>query len=447
MKLYPASRWLLVALIVVGALGWAVSGLRLYARLAYLGVLLVAGAGLWVVLSMRGVRLERRTRTLRASMGEVLEEQFEITNTTWPGPAWLEVLNQSDLPTAAGSRLVTGLGTHQRRFYAARTLLTRRGAYRLGPTLLTSGDPFGLFRVQRRIPARDTLLVMPMVAPIADFPPPPGILPGGKTIRRRTMDVTPHAAGVREYVPGDPMRRVHWPSTARRGRFMVKEFEQDPQADIWIFLDAKHDIHASLPDEPLYLPQEGWWIRRPIIRLPHASFEYAVSAAASLAAHFLAERRAVGLACAAGHFTIVPAERGPRQAGKLMETLAFLQPDGSMPLIGMVAMQARLLPLGSGVILITPSAQPELLLAVEDLQRRNLRPVVVLLKAETFGGKAGGNEADGYSAEDVASGLLIRGVPVCHLGYGDDLGLQLALPVVYFQRPYLPKSYLGAGHG
>ena len=92
-----------------------------------------------------------------------------------------------------------------------------------------------------------------------------------------------------------------------------------------------------------------------------------------------------------------------------------------------------MLPIGTGVILVTPSTRPELLLAVEDLQRRNLRPVVVLVKAETFGGAG--------ESESILAGLLRRNVPVCPVGFGDDLSVQLALPVVYFQRRYLPKSY------
>jgi uncharacterized protein (DUF58 family) len=145
------------------------------------------------------------------------------------------------------------------------------------------------------------------------------------------------------------------------------------------------------------------------------------------------ERRAVGLACAAGKYTVVSAERGERQVNKIMETLAFLQPDGTMPLFGLVTMRAKLLPIGTGVILITSSTKPELLLAVEDLQRRNLRPVVVLIKPETFNGVG--------ESESIVAGMLRRNVPVCLVGLGDDLSIQLALPVVYFQRPYLPKSY------
>jgi uncharacterized protein (DUF58 family) len=436
MKLSHASRMLLAVVILVGLAGWIITGFIIYARLAYFGILLMAGAAIWTVLSINGVRLRRNTRTLRASMGDVFEEHYEIKKTNWPGCTWLEVLNQSTLPKAAGSRLLTRIGAHQSRYYSARTLLTRRGAYLLGPTTLTSGDPFGLFTMRKVFTGRDTLVILPMTFPIPIFPPPPSLLPGGKAIRQRTFDMTPHAAEVREYIPGDPMKRIHWPSTAHRGQFMVKEFEQDPQADIWLFLDAYRPVHLSMPDLEVSYQDDNMWLRRPKSSLPRDTFEYSVSVAASLASFFLMDRRAVGLACAAGKFIVVSGERGERQINKIMETLAFLQPEGMMPLMGLVSMQAKFLPLGSGVILITPSARPDLFLAVEDLQRRNLRPVVVLIKSETFGGR-------GETGKMVAS-LATRNIPVCQIGLGDDLGTQLTLPAVYFQRSYMPKSYFSA---
>jgi uncharacterized protein (DUF58 family) len=427
-------RWLLAGLFIFSLGGWVVTGLLVYARLVYLSLVLVIGAGIFTIFSMRGIRLNRQARTLRASVGDVFEEHFEVRNSTWPSCLWLEIINKSNLPMVGGSRVLTGIGPHQRRFYTARTLLYQRGAYLLGPTTVTSGDPFGLFAIHKQVTAKDTLVVLPMIFPINDFPPPPGLLPGGKAIRLRTTDVTPHAAGVREYVPGDPMKRIHWPSTAHRGRFMVKEFEQDPQADTWLFLDAQREVQASMPEQALSFIEDSWWMRRPNVSLPRDSFEYVISAAASLARYFLLDRRAVGLACAAGMNTVVPAERGERQITKIMETLAFLKPDGKMPLLGLVTMRAKLLPIGSGVILITPSARPELLLAVEDLLRRKLRPIVVLIKAGTFGGKE--------ESEEILMGLHRRNVPVCPVGCGDDLSVKLALPVIYFQRPYLPKSYI-----
>ncbi len=388
MKLSHSSRWLLVVIIFIGLGGWVITGELVYTRLAYLGIIIAGSAGIWTIFSMRGVRLNRKTRTLRASMGDVFEEYYEIKKNAWPGSAWLEVLNLSDLPKASGSRLMTRIGAHQLRYYNARTLLTKRGAFLLGPTTLTSGDPFGIFSIKKQISTSNTLVILPMTFPISQFPPPPGLLPGGKAIRRRTSDVTPHAAEVREYVPGDPMKRIHWPSTAHRGQFMVKEFEQDPQSDIWLFLDAYGPVHVSTPEPEIAYQNDNLWIRRPKISLPKDTFEYAVSVAASLASFFLADRRAVGLASATGRFIVVPAERGDRQIHKIMETLAFLQPDGLIPILGLVTVQAKLLPMGSGVILITPSSRPELLQAVDDLQRRNLRPIVILIKGETFGGRS-----------------------------------------------------------
>lgn len=431
MKFSLQSRWLLALMILVGIVGWAVTGLSIYARLVYLGILSIIGAAIWTVLSMLGVKFQRRTRSLRASMGEVLEENFEVRKDSWPGSAWLEVWNQSTLPMAAGSRLLTRIGVRQRRFYAARTLLTKRGSFTLGPTRLTTGDPFGIFTIRRTIPSSETLLVLPKVFPITTFPPPPGLLPGGRSIRQRSFDITPHASGVREYVIGDPVKRIHWPSTARRDRFMVKEFEQDPQGDIWLFLDAESGLQISEPEAAETLPyqSDGWWLRRPTISLPKNTFEYAISAAASLASFFLADRRAVGLICAAGKFTVVSAERGVRQFNKIMETLAFLQPEGKIPIQGLVEIQAKLLPLGSGVVLITSSTRPDLILAVEDLQRRSLRPVVVLIKPETFGG----HEA----SESITAGLLKTNAPICQIAYGDNIGVQLALPGIYFQHHYL----------
>ncbi len=437
MKRARALRWFLFLFIVAGIWGWLSSGSPVYARLVYISTALLACSAVWTAFALRGISISREARNLRASMGDVFEERYQVINRTWPGVLWLEIVNHSPLPrssgSASGSRVLTNIGAHQKRFYTTRTLLTRRGAYPLGPTEFNSGDPFGLFFARRSIQARDTLIVLPMTVRITTFPPPPGILAGGKTIRQKSTDVTPHAAGVREYVPGDPMKRIHWPSSAHRGRFMVKEFEQDPQADIWIFLDAQREVHIGKAEMTPGVEDENWWLRRLKVALPKDSFEYAVSAAASLASFFLSERRAVGLACAGGKLTVVSAERGERQMGKILETLAFVQPQGTLPIQSLVDMQGKLLPQGSGVVLLTASTRPELLLAAEDLQRRNLRPIVVLMKPETFGGMDG--------SEKVAAGLLHRNIPVCPVAFGDDLGVQLALPATYFQRPYLSRSY------
>jgi len=370
----------------------------------------------------------------------MFEEHFELRNDSRLGKLWVELSNDTNMPGASGSRLLTMIGRNQKRVYIARTWLIRRGGFRLGPTRLVSGDPFGIFRVERTVPVEHSLVVLPMIFEVTSFVSPPGLLPGGKVIRRKSLDVTPHASGVREYVPGDPMKRIHWPTTARRGQLIVKEFEQDPQAEVWLFLDAQHIVHKSKFYEAPELRTDGWLFgRRPKFEMPPSTLEYATSVTASLAHYFLQQRRAVGLVTTGRKYEIIPAEYSERQEGKILETLAFIEAESDLSIAGLVAAQAGQLPQGSSAILVTPTVHPELLTTVYDLQRRSLRPIVVLLMAESFDGPIG--------SEKLYSSLMEHNVPVCRIYCGADLSLelsgfssQISTQDISWQRP--PLSHL-----
>jgi uncharacterized protein (DUF58 family) len=414
-----AGRILAAILLLGGLLGVLVEAGEIYARFLYLGVLIIVVSWLWTQISLRGLSVRRRARSLRASVGDIFEEYFELSNESRIGKLWVELSNDSNMPNASGSRLLTMVSRKQKRTHIARTWLVRRGGFKLGPTRLVSGDPFGLFRTERIFPAENSLVVLPMIYEISSFLSPPGLLPGGQVIRRKALDVTPHASGVREYVPGDPMKRIHWPTTARRGQLIVKEFEQDPQAEVWFFLDAQKDVHAEKTHAYPEMYDASWVLdRRPKYELPPSTLEYAVSTTASLAHYYLNQRRAVGLVTASQHFRVIPAERSERQEGKILETLAFIEAESSLSIAGLIAAQAGQLPQGSSAILVTPTVYPELLAAVDDLQRRNLRPVVVLLIADSFGGEKGG--------EKLYNSLFERNVPVCRIYCDADLSLELS---------------------
>ncbi len=413
------GRILAVILLLGGLIGVLVGAREIYTRLLYIGVLLVIVSGFWTQISLRGVNINRRARSLRASVGDVFEEHFELTNESRLGKLWIEVSNDTNMKGASGSRLLTMVGKGQRRTYIARTWLDRRGGFKLGPTRLISGDPFGLFRKEKVVPVEHSLVVLPMIYEISSFISPPGLLPGGQVIRRKAMDVTPHASGVREYVPGDPMKRIHWPTTARRGQLIVKEFEQDPQAEVWLFLDAQSTVHSEKPYDPPGFQSDGWiFDQRPEFKLAPSTLEYAISATASLAHYFILQRRAVGLVTASRNYTVIPAERSERQESKILETLAFIEAESDLSISGLVAAQAGHLPQGSSAILVTPTVNPELLAAVDDLQRRSLRPVIVLLMAKSFGGPTG--------SEKLSSTLFERNVPVCKIYCDADISLELS---------------------
>ena len=410
------GRVFVLIILLVGGIGTAVNGGIVYVRLLYLSALLLILAWLMTVLSLRGVKVERQARSLRASVGDIFEEHFEISNTSRIPKLWMEVANETTIPHATGSRIITFLRARQKRIYTSRTWLTNRGGFPLGPTKITSGDPFGIFRVSRNFPATASLMVLPMIFSVAEFIAPPGLLPGGKAIRRKSLDVTPHAAGVREYSSGDPMKRIHWPTSVRRNQLMVKEFEQDPQAEVWIFLDAYKNAHLAKAGQNDDTPpiDDLLLLRRRKVKLPPSTLEYSISIAASLAHYFIEQRRAVGLVSASEHsLEVTPAERSERQEVKILEELAFLRAESTYTLPGLVTAQMGQLPQGSNAILITPMIWPELLLAVDSLQRRNLRPVVVLLMSQSFGSRANNN--------DLAQSLDERKVPVCRVYCEADL--------------------------
>ncbi len=424
------SLGVVLGLLGLSLLGLAVTGSPLYSRLSYLWGFLLVGSWLWAALALRGVQVQREARTRRAQVGQIFQERFEIRNSSRLPRLWLEVRDESALPGSRGSRVLTLIGGRQRRSYLARVRLVQRGVFALGPTVLASGDPFGLFPVSRIVPPDAPLLVYPITVEVRTFPNPPGLLPGGEALRRRTHQVTPNAAGVREYAPGDSLNRIHWLSTARRERLMVKEFELDPLAEVWIFVDAAREVQAALPYSPPAMAVDALWRPLTEIVLPPSTEEYAVSIAASLGRYFLRRGRAVGLvSCGQSQSpNVLPPDRGGRQLGKILEALALLRAKGHLPIPALATAQAQHLPRGSTVVLITPSVREEVALSVDLLSRRRLRPVVVLLDAASFGGPPG--------TEALAAAITALGVPVCQVANGADLGtaLSMAAPNLAIRR-------------
>jgi uncharacterized protein (DUF58 family) len=413
-----SAHRVVMLLLVVSLLAGVITGAVFYYRLAYLWIFLYAGS--WIIsrLSLRGLQFKRTARSVRSQVGQIFEERFEVHNTSRLPRLWLEVRDESSLPGSHGSQVLSLIGKLETRSYLVRTRLMERGIFPLGHTTIASGDLFGLFPTSRVFHAQDSLLVYPMMVDVPTFPSPQGWLSGGEALRRRTHQITANASGVRDYASGDPLNRIHWLSTARRNRLIVKEFELDPLAEVWIFVDASRYAHASLPRPQLKFEERDMWRPSVKIPLPPSSEEYAVSIAASLARYYLQNGRVVGMVSAGRAFQVLPAERGGRQLGKVLEALALLRAEGRLPLQGLVEAEVKNIPRGSTIVLITPATSDEVVLTVELLSRRGMRPVVVLLDVSTFGGKAGTGQ--------VAADLSVLRIPVCRVANGDDLSAALS---------------------
>jgi uncharacterized protein (DUF58 family) len=189
-------------------------------------------------------------------------------------------------------------------------------------------------------------------------------------------------------------------------------------ADVWIFLDASSQVQSSLPQAPTYPSTKDFWSHTVKPSLPPSTEEYGISIAASVVRDYLRRGRAVGLACAGQHLTLIAPDRGGRQLGKILEALALTQMKGDLPLNALIETQVKHMVRGSTVVLITPSVYKDVALVVDFLIQRGLKPIVVLLDAYSFGGPSG--------TDRLAESIELLGIPFRIIRKDADLASELS---------------------
>ena len=178
------------------------------------------------------------------------------------------LLLEDRLPYALGSRprvVLERLGAQQASSVAYTVRADVRGRYELGPLVVRLTDPFGLCELTRAFPSVDRLTVIPQVTALPTVRLAGEYAGSGESRARSVAVHGEDDAATREYRRGDDLRRVHWKSTARTGGLMVRREEQPWESRATIVLDTRAHGHRG----------EG----------PAASFEWAVSAVASIGVH------------------------------------------------------------------------------------------------------------------------------------------------------------------
>ncbi|MCI0475024.1 MAG: DUF58 domain-containing protein, partial [Anaerolineales bacterium] len=339
-------HWVLLFVWIILTLLAYQTGRDIFFRVAYLILAIEILSFLWALYSIATFHLERQTITPRSQVGRFVEEQFLTHNTGRLTKIWIEIRDESELPAHRVSRVLNALGARVRWGWTVRTLCRQRGRFRVGPVTIATGDPFGLFVFHRRLhDTTSAITVYPATVDLLTFASLQGQMPGGEALQRRTHHVTTNVAGTREYAPGDSFNRIHWRSTARMERLIVKEFELDPSADVWIYLDLERDVQASQWYEDAWRERDlsSLWLRSEQLRLPPSTEEYGVTIAASVAKYFLRQQRAVGFAAVGHEREIVQPDRGERQLTRLLEVLAVLRAEGRMRFADLLALEgARL---------------------------------------------------------------------------------------------------------
>ncbi|MCZ7567402.1 MAG: DUF58 domain-containing protein [Ardenticatenaceae bacterium] len=366
-------RWLIGATIVSGVLLQA-------PLLLLLGLLLMVIAAIvwvWDRACLAGVSYERRLENSTLFWGEETDLVVTIANLKPLPLPWLRVedevpeevvfltgrLSASSVPRRATLRNVLALAPYERIARRYRVQASQRGDFRFGPATLVTGDLFGFQRRERQEPRITRLLVYPRLVPLEALGLDARRPFGPARTRRRLIEDPLLVRGVREYTLHDSLRAVHWPATARLGRLQAKQYEPTATRRTLIFLNVASYPHAYEGVDPYLL-------------------ELAITTAASLARWALDQSEEVGLYAnssvrEAPSVLRIPPAAGPAQLQRLLEALARLSFYVLLPLADLIEREARHLPFGATLVVITATVD-DTLVAVLSARHRAGMPVLLL---------------------------------------------------------------------
>ncbi|CAN5184479.1 DUF58 domain-containing protein [soil metagenome] len=389
-------RFLHLAVVWLGLFVTAIaSEIELLSYLSYL--VLFAGGAMWLVsrLTLEGLSVKRALDQAYAHLGDTIELTYDLVNDHWLGKLWLEVFEDSNWPAPLTGRVLS-IGGRRTRRWKVLVKATRRGRFRLGPIVLRSGDPFGLFGTERRVPADALLLVYPRVVAVPYWTLPGSLLEGSVLTGQRSLQSSSMVMGIREYRPGDAQNRIHWRSSARHRQLQVKEFELDKTADLWLYLDLERHWHRGEGED--------------------STEERCITVAASVVQKALREHRNVGLITAGQRAEVLHPDRGTKQFGKLMQYLAELQVGGTGSLAETIIETLPRLRRGASALLITPSLDPQWVGPASTLRESSIATQAVIVAAPFEV-----DERDRARRHAILGELAVAGVRSAYLGPRDAI--------------------------
>ena len=334
-------------------------------------VILTAGFGgywlfgyIWANSLRKGLQLEREMRFGWMQVGDHIQERLSIENDSWLPAIWVRIIDHSKMPGYTASK-VASVRSQWYSHWFTRGICNRRGIYTLGPTSLEAGDPFRLYTVRIDYHETVTMMVVPPVVSLPRIEIAPGERAGEGKSTSSGLERTIVAGGVREYVPGDSLRWIHWPTTARKNTPYVRVFDYSPSSNWWVLLDMDPRVQIGKGQK--------------------STEEFGVILAASLVHEGLQENKMVGLITHGDDLVWHPPDVGDAHLWKILRSLAVIRPSGP-PLAEMLNHIQSTLDQRTSLVVITPNVNPTWLNNLGLLQRKGIAPTVLLLNPQGFGG-------------------------------------------------------------
>lgn len=347
-----------------------------YFSIVYLLAAVYLLGRLWIHAGWRHLSVQRRMVN-RAFPDETIPVELVVRNTGRLPIPWVEV--QDSLPVELTSppfyREVVTLGAQQEHRFTYTLACYKRGYYRIGPLSLQTGDLLGVTQPLMMKQAPEYVIVYPRVLPLEKLGLPThsplAALPAPATL----FEDSTRIIGVRPYQIGDSPRRIHWTSTAKAGKLLVKRYQPAVARETLICLDFAQETYAG--------------------RRFYDASELAIVAAASLANHIIIrEGLAVGLAMQAvdpleettAHFSLPP-RRERTHLMNLLEVLARVQPvpNPATSFLDFLRRETTRLSWGATVIVISGAESESLYETLAYLRSANFAPALILVMPQAPG--------------------------------------------------------------
>lgn len=240
-----------------------------------------------------------------------------------------------------------------------------RGKYRLGPFFAYIFDPWGLFFLRKKIEVYSDLYVYPQTFHIHRLPAlTKGIAPWFGIEAGRSSGDEHEFYGIREYKSGDPIKRIHWLTTARKNRLIVKQFQHQVFYRATIMFNLEGGKNFGQGKESVT--------------------EYTIKIAASIAKHLIQRDVSVSLIAHAAEMTQIPFNKGPEHLEDIMKFLAVAQPESRVGLGDIFEEFINYIPEDSTLIVIMPDTDWEYLMSILSLKNKNISMIPLILISSSF---------------------------------------------------------------
>lgn len=322
----PTARgWLIAGTGMALAIAGLIFGASAVQQLGFALIALVLLAIAVVRLSKQDLAVERAIVPERARADQDVTITLSLRNRG--GAAAPMLLLEDRLPARLPGRsrfTLNGIERNGRRDLSYVVRPSRRGTYDVGPLSIRIVDPFGLATLSSQGAPAHSFLIHPRTEALV-LPQDAGERRSLSTaaLRQPTGTQGEDFYALREYVQGDDLRKVHWPSTARRGKVMIRQEETPWHTRATILIDDRAGAHGGSADS--------------------SSFERAIEAAASVVQLYHAAR--YGFRLAGAHEPGYPTARGIAHYHRCLDLLATLrtrtQGDDTMLLARLAELEAR----------------------------------------------------------------------------------------------------------